>query len=302
MVHSPAWRHVAGDRGAPLFADEERYVDLFELNVGTARVSARGPVLQEPDLIWPGLRLRLPSEAQPHQVQMHVPPAEDAAATRQTVPVETVSAHATVLQPASSAGTPANEAAPAVESEAPASAADLALAYPPHAAAESASSAGYPAASEATPHNGIWQAPPLAAGAGGGALAAAIAAGALVVRRRRPAPPLQAERVVVGDGFAAADPVERLARRLARTVDPAAAVAGLLCRAYAEVFAEQLAPDQRQEALAGLELVATRHGQSSTTLTIAAPVPARPHLIRQMQAAVARAFGEHVDTDGARIT
>jgi LysM domain len=282
-----------------LFGDEGRYLDLFELNVGSARVSDHGPVLRQPDLIWPGLRLRLPTDVQSDQVDVQVAPGEGAGTAPHVGAEDTVSDEATRVLPPTSAGSGTLQPTLAIQPDTPTPAVDLVLFEPPDAAAESTSAARHSAATEATPHNGAWQTPPLAAVAGGGALAAAIAAGALVVRRRRPAPPLQVEsNVVVGDGFAAADPVEGLARRLARTVDPAAAVAGLLARAYAEVFAEQLADEQRQEALAGLELVATRHGQSSTTVTIAAPVPARPHLIRHMQAAVARAFGEHADTDG----
>jgi hypothetical protein len=102
----------------------------------------------------------------------------------------------------------------------------------------------------------------------------------------------------VRDGFAAPDPVEALARRLAQTMDPAAAVAGLLSRAYAEIYNKELTDEDRRVAMSGLELVTTRHGRSSTTLTVAAPVEARPYLIHHMQAAVARAFGEHTDVDG----
>src|SRR5260370_37549533 len=43
---------------------------------------------------------------------------------------------------------------------------------------------------------------------------------------------------------------------------------------------------------------ATRHGRSSTTLVVAAPVLARAHLVRCMRDAAERAFGEQVDVDG----
>ena len=45
--------------------DEERYRELFDLNVGVARVGEAGPVLQRPELIWPGLQLRLPRDTAP---------------------------------------------------------------------------------------------------------------------------------------------------------------------------------------------------------------------------------------------
>ena len=63
------------------------------------------------------------------------------------------------------------------------------------------------------------------------------------------------------------------------------------------VFADELSADQRRE-VDGVTLAATRHGRTSTTLVLAAPVPARPHLVRCMRAAAERAFGEHVDVDG----
>ena len=102
----------------------------------------------------------------------------------------------------------------------------------------------------------------------------------------------------IQDGFAEVDPVEDLARRLARTSDPASAIASLLAQAYAVVFDEQLQPDERREATEGVTVAATRHGRTSTTLVLAAPVAARPHLVRKMRAAAERAFGEQVDVDG----
>jgi hypothetical protein len=70
---------------AQLLADEERYRDLFDLNVGTARLGQKGPVLQRPELIWPGLRLRLPAdtpaaEAPPVAQEAPTPPPADPAA------------------------------------------------------------------------------------------------------------------------------------------------------------------------------------------------------------------------------
>src|SRR2546429_378891 len=86
-------------------------------------------------------------------------------------------------------------------------------------------------------------------------------------------------------------------RRRARTSDRATAIASLLGQAYVAVFADELSADQRRE-VDGVTLSATRHGRTSTTLVLAAPVPARPHLVRCMRTAAERAFGEHVDVDG----
>jgi hypothetical protein len=142
--------------------------------------------------------------------------------------------------------------------------------------------------------------PEAAAFGAAGLAAAALAAGRLVVRRRRPAPiPNEPESDVrIENGFAEADPVEDLARRLARSSDPAAAIASLLGQAYAAVFDEQLQPEERREASEGVAVAATRHGRTSTTLVLAAPVAARPHLCNNMRAAAERAFGEQVDVDG----
>src|ERR671939_358634 len=47
---------------ARVLGDEDRYVEIFDLNVGVARVNGSGPVLRDPNLIWPDLRLRIPSD------------------------------------------------------------------------------------------------------------------------------------------------------------------------------------------------------------------------------------------------
>ena len=98
--------------------------------------------------------------------------------------------------------------------------------------------------------------------------------------------------------FAVADPVKELARRLARTSDPPSAIASLLGQAHLAIFEERLGPDQRRDATQGVTLAATRYDRTSTTLHLAAPVPARPHLVRFMRTAAERAFAEHVDVDG----
>jgi hypothetical protein len=79
---------------------------------------------------------------------------------------------------------------------------------------------------------------------------------------------------------------------------PAGAIASLLGQAYLAVYQEQLTTDQRRDATDRVSVAGTRHGRTSTTLVISAPVPARPYLVRHMRAAAERAFGEHVDVDG----
>jgi nucleoid-associated protein YgaU/DNA-binding SARP family transcriptional activator len=49
---------------ARLLGSEDRWMELFDLNRGTAAVDGR--VLSDPDLIWPGLQLRIPASAAGH--------------------------------------------------------------------------------------------------------------------------------------------------------------------------------------------------------------------------------------------
>lgn len=60
--------------------DEMRWPEIFDLNSGTARL-ADGRVLTDPDLIWPGLRLRLPQEPPSAEVAPPKPDARTQAAT-----------------------------------------------------------------------------------------------------------------------------------------------------------------------------------------------------------------------------
>lgn len=68
---------------ARLLGSQERYHELFELNVGT-RLGDDGPELRSPNLIWPQLRLRLPGDgpvpldeaAQPDSSGQMQPPAD----------------------------------------------------------------------------------------------------------------------------------------------------------------------------------------------------------------------------------
>jgi DNA-binding SARP family transcriptional activator len=127
----------------------------------------------------------------------------------------------------------------------------------------------------------------------------ALAAGRLVVYKRKPGrdPDGPESDVSIRDGFAEVDPVENLARRVAHTSDPASAIASLLGQAYAAIFDEVLQPGQRRD-IHDVTVDATRHGRSSTTLVLAAPVTARPYFVHHMRAAAERAFGDQVDVDG----
>ena len=132
--------------------------------------------------------------------------------------------------------------------------------------------------------------------------AAVIVAGTLVVRRRRPAPDLREPEsdISVEGGYAELDPAQVAAQRLlgGGGGDLAALVAGRLAQAYAHHFDQHRLADGDRDALAEVRLLATRHGRSSTTLVLAAPLAARPLLLRPLPAVAELAFGERVDVEG----
>src|SRR5207302_453520 len=70
---------------ARLLGDEERYRDLFELNVGTAQLGDHGAVLRNPDLIWPDLRLLLPTQTPDAAIEPPVAEPVPAVAVQPTV-------------------------------------------------------------------------------------------------------------------------------------------------------------------------------------------------------------------------
>ena len=293
VKHGDTLRGIA----AQVLCREEGYDELFQLNVGNARVAEQGPVCVTRNLIWPGLRLRLPTN-QPAVVDES--PGEPVAADAEPEPEPEP---AGPLQPVTVA-TPTAGA----DSEA-----DVTVVEPNISDSREAEVSEFvtpmPPLPTVVPTPATWDvailgrstrpSPEVAALAAGG-VAAAMAAGVMVVRRRRPAPVPDGSETdtKVERGFADADPVGDLARRLAHTVDSASAIASLLGQAYLAVFEERLGLEQRRDATHGVVLAATRHGRTSTTLTLAAPVPARPHLVRYMRTAAERAFGEHVDVDG----
>jgi len=282
---------------ARFLGDEQRYPELFVLNQGAEMVDGR--VLTDPNLIWPGLRLRIPeapvpeaplADSEPHDVE----------------PTDRADAMPTAALPAPQVAADsqdrANQVAP---STAPISVSvgddALPTVLPAPDAVIPAAPTQAPLSNAELPSELVHRvAPEQAALLAAATTAAALAVGALVVRRRRrPALPSEPETdTQIKGGFAEVDPVEDLARRLAGTTGPEATIASLLGQAYVAVFNEQLSEDERHQATDGVRLAATRHGRSSTTLVLAAPVLARPHLVRCMREAAERAFGEQVDVDG----
>jgi hypothetical protein len=270
--------------------------EIFRLNVGVARLGERGPVLTDPNIIWPGLRLLLPSDSTTSEPAPDEPPTE----------VTPAPAAAVAPMPAVEPDRQ-DQSAPAVTpvaSVSPTAAATSALTSAPAPVETVLPTQVAPPTmqpvEQVRPESGQPQLPPAAAALGAAGLAAAaLAARRLVVYKRKPGrdPDGPESDVQIEDGFAEVDPVENLARRLAHTSDPASAIASLWGQAYAAIFDEQLRPQQRSE-VQGVTVAATRHGRSSTTLVIAAPVPARPYFVHHMRAAAERAFGSQVDVDG----
>ena len=282
--------------------DEERYRELFDLNVGVARVGETGPVLQRPELIWPGLQLRLPRDAAPDDT--------GAGPVNQLLKRQTTRSN---LRRPSHCPTPPAASAPDAPGDQEMDLSPRCQQHPRRRMVEtsradrdgadrnSRAAGAHALRDKAGPrpsHPSAFRLNRLRSQAR--ALPrSAVTAAALVVRRRRPAPRPDGPEsdVRIEGGFAEADPVEGLARRLARTSDPPRQSPVFSGRPTWRCSPMSFPPDQRRE-IDGVTLAATRHGRTSTTLVLAAPVPARPHLVRCMRAAAERAFGEHVDVDG----
>lgn len=284
-----------------LLGSEERYHELFELNVGT-RVGKDGPELRSPDLIWPRLRLRLPSDGRTppdapaqfapaptdqgepsdnsEQAQPATPPAAESPTPAET-PIPTAAVAVAPLPP-----TPAVEVTPEGAVTAPA--------WP----TSTAPAQEEPAAEPSVPTISL-----AGSGASGMGPAAAAALGAVglglagtrVLRRRRRQREVPDEpSVALDQGFALADPSWILGQRLAGESDAATEIANRLARSYASVLTEA----ERAEAFGCVELVAVRYGRTSTTCVLSAPPVVRGHLLRHLEGAVAGAFGDVVDFEG----
>ncbi|HEY3081074.1 MAG TPA: LysM peptidoglycan-binding domain-containing protein [Chloroflexota bacterium] len=247
---------------ARFLGDEMRWPAIFELNRGSARLSD-GRTLGDPDLIWPGLRLRLPAEAslQPASL-MRAPDRDDpglrrAAASATPAPTPPAPTPPAPTLPPPRPSLPSEPAptpvAPAVVEE-PAVTAVPPPAQRPVAAHDSASILLY----------GV-----------GGAVGAAAAGGALYAARRRsrrgfdeaPIADEPAGDAVVHDGFAEAELARALAHRLhGGEAEPAVVVAGCALRYFAEH---------------GLDLgvVTVRQGRRSIVLTLSARVTEHPRIL-----------------------
>ncbi|HYT89101.1 MAG TPA: LysM peptidoglycan-binding domain-containing protein, partial [Gemmataceae bacterium] len=279
---------------ARLLGGEARYTKLFQLNAGT-RLGNDGPTLTSPDLIWPQLRLRLPGEAvaapaesrQPDNASIELTPSS---ASERASPAGPPSAAAPERTPL-----PAPAGLPEVTpDESSATVVALPTPFPIDATADTALSAD-----ESTRSGGTMFTTPAQVAAGAALVALGAAATRALVRRRRRVAESDLEPVVaLEQGFALADPARVLGHQLGGATDAPNEIANRLGRSYAAVLGSNLADNERAQVFGQVELVAVRHGQSSTTCVLSAPPAARAHLLRHLEPSVTAAFGDAVDIEG----
>ena len=283
---------------ARFMGDPNKWPVIFEMNHRTR--APDGHVLVDPNIIWPGLRLRLPLDGPVADQPAAVQPAEDPGPPAPPVVAPTMAVEPDRRDESAAARPSAPDDSSSAElAETPPTPTPEEVETTPVAVAPEIQATPTAQPVEQVPSDSGDELPPAAAAAASAAAAAAVLAGRLVVRKRKPwrAPPGPESDVAIQDGFADVDPVADLSRRLARTSDPASAIASLLGQAYAAVFDEVLEPDERRE-IRDVIVAGTRHGRTATTLLIAAPVAARPYFVLHMRAAAERAFGEQIDVDG----
>ncbi len=277
-VDGQRWYTVeAGDTlsaiAAMFLGDDLRWRELFDLNRDASSPDGKHS-LTDPNVIWPGLRLRLPESVPPPDevAQIDAPPdaavAELVAAS--TAPSDTPSA---VTAPDDGIAQAAPEQ---IESQPP-------LRRTPHdfepIALELADSAAVVPDDNSVPAEANTTLPtksspgelptlPFALGGIGLAAVTGVALGARRLRRLRPLPQEPENEVVVEGGFAEAQLTHEFTRGLRGVAfDPLTAIVGQLYQ-----FLEEY-------NLANVSVVAARYGRSATTLTLAAGISEQSLLI-----------------------
>jgi DNA-binding SARP family transcriptional activator len=238
----------AGDslRGiaARLLGDEARWPEVFEANRDVAALED-GRTLTNPDIIWPGLRLKVPLAA---------PPAPVAPAPVIPPPVAPPPAAIIPVAPQPTPVPPTPTPVPTVAPPAP-------TAVPAPAAKDEPAPAG-----ATTPSAAVY-----AAGLG----AAALAGGAALLARRRvrrslsepPVPAAPENGVVIREGFAEAEPARSFSHHLHGSgLEPA------------ELAAEQALRYCAERGLDRVSVVTAWRGRSAIELTLAAGLLAQARL------------------------
>jgi len=229
---------------ARLLGDEARWPEIFDVNRDTARLTD-GRTLIDPDLIWPGLRLRLPSSS-PEVVAE--PPEEAALVLEPSTVAEPEWTPTPLLPPEESTAENGRE---------PGTIATPGLVIEPA-----------PTPTE----DGV---PPVVYGAAGLAAAAVAGGAALLVRRRvrrslseppvRPPPRVSGR---LGNGFAEAEPVRAFTHRL---------YGGEM--ELAQVVAEHVLRFLAQEGLTEVAIVAARQERNAVALTLSAGLAEQSRLL-----------------------
>ncbi len=267
---------------AMVLGDDSRWRELFDLNRDASSPDGRHS-LTDPNVIWPGLRLRLPSNVSPQDVITQPEPPPDIAVA------ELVAASTTPSETASAG--PAAEVMPEPLDQQPP------LLRTPHdfepVALEPADSVVVAPDDNSAPADTDTTLPtksppgelpllPFALGGGIGLAALTGAAfGARRLRRLRPLPHEPESEVVVEGGFAEAQLTHELARGLHGVAfDPLTAIVGQLYQFLDEYN------------LGNVSVVAARHGRSATTLTLAAGLSEQTLLIDLAPAFAARLDAE----------
>jgi DNA-binding SARP family transcriptional activator len=261
---------------ARLLHDQHNWRVLLELNYG-ATSPDRAHVLTNPNLIWPGLRLRLPDQqaaatdadspdaatSAASHIVTHAPQASpDTTAEERSLSVGASAAHAETELSAATSPNIVSAIIPPAEPE-PAPLLRTIHPLPPVAMDDSADpSPGRSDVPEPTTVGAQSEDRPVVPiAAGAAALAIAATAGAVAFRRRhRRLRPLTREPesdIVVKGGYAAAELTHDFTRGLqGGGLDPVAAVASQVRAFLREYNLEQVG------------LVSVRHGRSSTGLTL----------------------------------
>jgi hypothetical protein len=296
-AHGRRWYTVRrGDSlagiSARLLGDESRWPELYAANVGMRLDDLH--VLNDPRLIWPGLRLQLPEETAP---------APDASASTSSEPSvsDEPSPEPSGVQdrvPAATASSPTVTPVPpdptAIATESTAQPTQLPVITPvilptPMAITRTDTQI---ARHESNPRVSA------AAGAAAGASLAlvGIAGGALVLRRRRRGPlPSRAESdVSVRAGFAEANSEEPSSDD---ELAAATTIATRLSRALATVLNGRDGARSEELPIDATRLVGVRHGRSSTTLLLQMPIASRAVVFGSLRDAATRAFGRKSDVE-----
>jgi DNA-binding SARP family transcriptional activator len=260
---------------AMLLGDDSRWRELFDLNRDGASPDGRHS-LTDPNVIWPGLRLRLPvSVTEPVETDGPEAPPEAVAAE-----LVAASTSLTKAPPPPVVATP-DESAPdsvpeALDQQPPLlrtphefepvtlAPSDSVAVVPDDGAAPAEANSTLPT----QPAPGELPTLPFALGGVGLAALAGVTLGARRLRRLRPLPQEPESEVVVEGGFAEAQLAHEFTRGLhGMGVDPLAAIVGQL---------HQLLEEYN---LANCGVIAARHGRSATTLTLAAGLSEQPLLV-----------------------